>query len=216
MTTVELVILAAGVSLALSWYNSVPSRPPVLPPKATPGIEPGAKAQTYPGPSAEPDARAWVQLSAGPVWRIRNPARSWVTPSTYDALISALLRYAELDATPVVILDASLRQGGPVPPHKSHREGRDIDLRFGDGPPMPTRPLTMLLRALVVDTRLQAVFLGWSVQRLVWELLKADPGLEPTGQLLAELQYPLAAGTGHTRIRDWPGHKKHLHVRYRS
>lgn len=215
MTTIELVLIGAGVSLALGWYNSVPAQPPVLPAKPLPGIEPGPKAGGYPG-VVTPDLGAWVQIPAGPVWSIRNAGRSWVTPSTYDALLLAFLRYTELDATPIVVLDASLPGGGPMSPHKSHREGRDIDLKFGGGPPMPVRPLTMLLRALVVDGRLQAVFLAWSVQRLVWDLLKADPGLEPSGQLLAELQYPLAPGTGHTRIRDWPGHKKHLHVRYRS
>lgn len=217
MTTLELVVIAAGVGLVLSWYHAVPPGiGPVLPPKTLPGIEPGPKASSYPGAAGEVDQRAWVQIPAGPVWSIRTPSRSWVTASTFDALVSAFLRYAELDATPIRVLDASLPTGGPMPPHKSHQEGRDIDLKFTGASPMPVRPLTMLLRALIVDARLQAVFLGWSVQRLVWELLKADPGLEPTGQLLAELQYPLAPGTGQTRIRDWPGHTKHLHVRYRS
>lgn len=212
------IVTAISVVLVAWWAvdrtRRVPEDVPAQPPAATPAS--GPKAGTYPGPPLPADDGAWVQIPTGPVWSVRDPARAWVTPTTLDALVAAMLRYAEHDAARLRVLDASRRSGGYFPPHRSHREGRDVDLRWEPPMDMPTRPLAQLLRQLVEDPRLEAVFLSHARQKLVWDLIKADPGLDPGGKLAAELQYPLPPHAGFTRIRHWSGHHHHLHVRYRA
>jgi hypothetical protein len=200
----------------LDRLRRVPELVPANDPKPSTGAPPpGPKAQSYPGETTK-DASPWVQIPTGPVWSVRNPSRSWVTQSTYVSIVQALTSYAASEQAPIVVLDASRKGGGSFPPHLSHREGRDIDLNWSGANKMPIRPLAVLLERLMGDGNTQAVFLDHGLQREVWDLITADPGLDPSGLLAAELQYPLAAGTGYTRIRHWKGHKKHLHARFRS
>lgn len=215
-----IAVAAAAIigAFALDYRRRVPKDVPASDPKPIGGSAPppGGKSQAYPGVTSE-DSRAWVQIPAGSAWSVRDPARAWVTQATYVAFLEALAAYAEREEpTPILVLDASRKSGGPFPPHRSHREGRDIDLRWQGPEKMPTRELAIFLEMLVADDKLQAIFLDHGVQRDVWDLIHASPSLDPSGILAAELQYPLAAGTGRTRIRHWPGHKDHLHVRYRS
>lgn len=192
------------------------------PPIELPGLPPpGTKATSYPGAAGElAPPSSWTQIPAGAGWTIRNPAKSWATPSTAAALTGALVKYTQraqalgLDGFTVKVLDVSKQGGGALAPHKSHHEGRDVDLSFGG----KLEPLAtpVLLRALLEDPSTEAIFLDWDVQRAIWDALDVNPELDPDGLVRAELQYPLAPHSGRTRVRHWPGHAKHLHVRFRQ
>jgi hypothetical protein len=217
-------LFAIGL-FGLRWLRgggSVPPHVPAAPAVELPGLpSPGSKSTAYPGSTAEPSSpSSWVQMPMGAMWSVRSPAKAWGTAATIAALTAALLRYGErapelgLATTPVRVLDISKAGGGPFPPHKSHQQGRDVDLNFADGLQPVATPV--LLRALLEDPAVQAIFLGWNVQEQIWNALEVNPELDPNGLVRAELQYPLAPGTGHTRVRHWPGHNHHLHVRYRA
>jgi hypothetical protein len=217
-----LTAVAGGLSL-VKRGNSVPKDVPIKPGVPQPGApDPGTKSTSYPGTTGQASPpSSWTQMPAGPLWTIRNPARSWGTPQTIAALTAALLRYSErapelgLGTTPVRVLDISKAGGGQFGAHKSHQQGRDVDLSF-PGSVLEPVATPVLLRALLEDDAVQAIFLAWSVQEKIWNALEVNPELDPGGLVRAELQYPLAPGTGSTRVRHWPGHAKHLHVRYRA
>ena len=86
MTTWEAVAAAAAVLLgawALDFRRRVPELVPGSDPKPAGGSvpPPGSKAQGYPASTSE-DPRPWLQIPAGPVWSVRDPARAWVTQPT--------------------------------------------------------------------------------------------------------------------------------------
>lgn len=189
-----------------------PVHPAVLDPTA-PALEPepGPKTFAYdPSIGAPPAPSEWTEVLSGDGHRVRRPRNAWGTATAVASLLQALERYHQSGLADVTIGDMSKEGGGPLKPHKSHQFGRDVDLSF-DGT-LPLEPTAKLLQAFLLDDNVGAIFLDWNAQREVWHALALDPdlalGVEP------ELQYPLAKGTGRTRIRHWPGHKNHIHVRF--
>jgi len=90
----------------------------------------------------------------------------------------------------------------------------DITMQGIDGEKLPAVALPLLLRVFLEDAAVKSIFLDWERQAEVWNALEVNPELGPS--LRQELQYPLAPHTGRTRVRHWPGHRNHLHVRYRA
>jgi penicillin-insensitive murein endopeptidase len=61
----------------------------------------------------------------------RDPSARYGTVEVVRALLEAAARVdRELGGLPVTINDLSLRQGGPIPRHRSHQSGRDVDALF--------------------------------------------------------------------------------------
>ncbi len=61
----------------------------------------------------------------------RDPAGRYGTVEMVRALVAAAERvHRELGGLPVTINDLSLEQGGPIAHHRSHQNGRDVDLLF--------------------------------------------------------------------------------------
>lgn len=206
--------------------------PPATP--ATPGssLPPaGPKSGGYdPSEGPVPDSSDWTQPPlSGPGYIVRRPSRTWGTKPAVASVVGALGRYAErrdelgllndeLDPLNAYLGDMSKKGGGPMPPHVSHKRGRDIDISFrkrgveSDWLPMPA--LALLVYAFLQDDNVTAIYLDTDKQREVWEALEMNPELAPG--LQQELQYPLAPHSGRTRVRHWPGHSNHIHVRFRE
>ena len=71
----------------------------------------------------------------------RNPDARYGTAEVVHALVRAAERVErELGGLPVTINDLSLERGGPIPRHRSHQSGRDVDVLFyqldADGNPI--------------------------------------------------------------------------------
>lgn len=61
----------------------------------------------------------------------RDPGARYGTVEVVRALVEAAARVdRELGGLPVTINDLSLQAGGPIPRHRSHQSGRDVDVLF--------------------------------------------------------------------------------------
>ncbi len=61
----------------------------------------------------------------------RDPAARYGTVEVVRALLEASARVQrELGGLPITINDLSLERGGPIPHHRSHQSGRDVDALF--------------------------------------------------------------------------------------
>jgi hypothetical protein len=197
---------------ALDWPGPPPPDVPDLPP-------PGEKVKAYPqhsGPGADPSE--WQAMATTEGMRVRAPSRSWATPQTAFSLYRAADRFAQaaaelyLDDAKLVLWDVSREGGGPLTPHRSHQDGRNADITFEGGKGLSPLALPLLLKVLLADDNVQSIFLDWGKQGQAWHAAEVNP--EAFGGIQAELQYPLAPHTGRTRVRHWPGHADHLHVRF--
>lgn len=217
-------LAAAAVLLADDDDDSEPPWPLGDPPAKPPGeggdtdaADAADKAGGY-APSNPDDPKSWAQVpTTGPGWEVRHPTRAWGSGPAVFSLTEALkrnrIRQQALGLDEVVkVGDFSKRLGGPLPPHLSHDKGRDVDLSFSGR--LPVLPTTLLLYALLQDDNVGVVWLSTDRQREVYDAAATNPDLVPG--LQSELQYPLPAKKGKTRVRHWKGHRNHLHVRFRE
>ena len=124
----------------------------------------------------------------------------------------------------LVVGDISKKTGGFLPPHKSHQNGRDVDLGYyhvGKKELKGFRNVTRdtmdmdlnwaLLDQFLKQDALEYIFMDRSVQRWMveWGLKNGKSKKE----LRRLFQYP--KGRGGTLIRHEPGHLNHIHVRFR-
>lgn len=233
-----LSLLGAGIvgASVVSWHwarrgppNAALMHPggEVTPAVVTPGHPaPGIKSSGYqPSWGPAPAADDWTQIpTTGPGYEVRRPKRAWGTKASVASVVAAMERFASrrdelgivdpktLDPLVARLGDMSKKSGGPLPPHKSHQRGRDLDLSFRGKLPFPALPV--LLWSFLQDDNVSAIYLGWDLQRQVWEALELNPDLAPG--MKSEIQYPLARHTGRTRVRYWDGHTNHIHVRFRK
>lgn len=96
----------------------------------------------------------------GDHWLVVTPDKAWGTAETIGYVTSAIKRVKELHpaAPPLRINNISARDGGYMRPHRSHQNGRDVDLGFY----YPTvDPIRVRNRDKVIDVGLN------------WELIKS-------------------------------------------
>jgi hypothetical protein len=153
-----------------------------------------------------PNQTGFVMMpERGPGW-VSNPgspdSQRWGAPKLIEALIAVAAEWKRRGNTiPLVYGDISLARGGSFPPHVSHRDGVDIDIRaIGN-----------------VDGRV--VYGGTNYNRnKTRELIKLiiNNGILPVaikdGRPQIGFQDPVLINEGLTL--DWSGHKDHLHVRF--
>jgi murein endopeptidase len=155
----------------------------------------------------------------GDGWLVVDPERSYAARETIDAVITAVkeVRAHFPDAPPLRVNQISAREGGWLRPHKSHQNGRDVDLAFYYPSAEPVRARERekyidkqktwaLLKALVTRTDVQMVLLDRRVQRVVYEAaLKAG---EDKGWLDSVFFGP------EPLVKHARRHRDHLHVRF--
>jgi murein endopeptidase len=167
-----------------------------------------------------------VRMPAGQQWILSAPDLSWGTRETIDALIHCIRRVNEQypDSPRVIIGAISAQGGGPLPPHKSHRTGRDVDVHFyltRRTPKVWYEPATRenldrarnwaLLRALITETDVEMVLIDRSVQALLEEYALS------VGEPAAWVQDIFHGGpTSSSLIKHVPGHTGHMHIRFVS
>lgn len=168
-----------------------------------------------------------VQLPAGDGWHRKNPDESWGTPHAVGVIHEALVawRTRHPDAPPIVVGDISRRHGGYFPPHRSHRDGRDIDIGLPARDKRPLKHFARLGRELDADATWDLI--EAFLQTGETELILLDARLQPLvrraaaarGYREADLarifQWPRSPRARTAIVRHSRGHADHLHIRIR-
>lgn len=169
-----------------------------------------------------------VQLPRHRAYRLVDPSRAWGTSKTIDALVEAFDELAAADpaAPRVEVHDLSLAHGGRMHGHKSHQNGRDVDITYyqrttrGVCAGRRVRPDELdarrewhLLRHWLERGQAEFIFVDYSLQRPLYEAAKASGATEH--ELAEWFQYPRSAEIRAGVIRHVPNHANHAHVRFR-
>jgi LysM repeat protein len=165
-----------------------------------------------------------VALPPSPRWVIAPGADAWGTSETIAAIDTVVDTVHQLfpDTPPIYIGDISAREGGRLKRHESHQGGRDVDFGFFYKPDKgtwytPGAAGTMdlprnwaLLRAIVVRTDVDVIFLDTRIQRLLYQYaLSID---EDRAWLDSVFQF--SRGARNAIVQHLPNHRTHYHVRF--
>lgn len=166
-----------------------------------------------------------VKMPEGEHWALSIPSHAYGTEETVKALIHCITRVAEQfpNSPRAIIGSLSAERGGHLPPHKSHRTGRDADVAFYyiDGKFRWNEPAGehnldrartwALIRALVTETDVEFILIDRSVQRLLEEHALG------IGEDPAWIRDLFHGSDGRSSlIKHVPGHTAHLHIRFVS
>jgi nucleoid-associated protein YgaU len=160
-----------------------------------------------------------VPFPKGPYWTIVDAAETWATQETVDFLTAAITEVnTRIPGTPPIrINDISKKDGGWIRPHRSHQNGRDVDLGFyyPDGKPVIVKKRETcidvarnwaLVRAIVTTGDVQVILLDKRVQAV---LRSYAENIGEDEAWLASLFDGPDSILKHAR-----GHRDHFHVRY--
>lgn len=189
-------------------------------------LRPGQKLMLVMEAPAKPgNLKNLYRIDAGPGYAVRNPKRSWGTFLAVRRLHDVLTAYRERypDGERPRIHDLSQRGGGYLPPHVSHRTGRDVDVpyplrgkRFGPATSvtLDLRRMWFLLSTFVATKDVDLIFMDYRLQRALYKYAQT---LDlPAGTLDNLFQYPRGKSVRGGLIRHEPGHATHFHVRFRA
>ena len=153
-------------------------------------------------------------------WIVVSPELAWGTKETVDYIATAIreVRAQYPKAPPLRVNQLSSREGGYLRPHKSHQNGRDVDLGFYYPTAEPVRVRARenhidlelnwaLLKALAIHTDAQMILVDKRVQKVLYDyaLSKGE-----SKEWLDSLFNAGAKSLGkHAR-----GHRDHFHVRF--
>lgn len=172
------------------------------------------------------------QLSLGGAWyRVRRENTAWGTNETITQLQRAItrvntdkkLRKRKKKIPPIVIGDISRQTGGELLPHKSHQNGRDVDLGYFHRGMAPEKfvkasrsNIDLELTWALIDAFLDAdaveyIFIDRKLQRWLYDWA-LDNKKASKKALDAIFQ---VGGRGGAVIRHEPGHLNHMHIRFR-
>jgi len=168
-----------------------------------------------------------VQMTAGDGWYLKNPAESWGTPHAVAAIRQALVawRMQHPDDPPLVVGDISRRHGGWFPPHRSHRDGRDLDIGLPArdkrelkhfarlGRDLDAESTWDLIEAFLQTGEAEMIFLDARLQPLVRRVAEARGYTDH--DLARIFQWPRSPRSRAAIVRHARGHADHLHVRIR-
>lgn len=194
------VVVALGAAAALAIGPD-----PVTQPRRVP--KPGP-VPVVPAPGGSPDV--WVRLVSGAGLRVVRPKRAYTTAAVESVLAqAAAVALAAGGALQVAEVAGEVR-GQFLPPHKSHRWGRDVDVGYTLTNEYPT-PITT-----AIDPRWVSVLLAirpWieTVGVCRARALELAPGA-PLAASASELGAFASEASG-LPISVWPGHVGHGHVR---
>lgn len=166
-----------------------------------------------------------VKMPSSPEWVLTVPSHGYGTQETVDALgLCIRAVHAQFPGSDRVMLGSlSAERGGLLPPHKSHRTGRDADVYFFRKPGARwvkaateddiDLPRTWaLLRCFVTDTDVEMILIDRKVQGWLEAYARSiDEPAEWVDELFHDQK-----GTKSAIVRHVPGHVAHMHVRFVS
>ena len=161
-----------------------------------------------------------VQFPAAKEWRVVSPNETWGTQETVDFVMEAIYqvntRYPA--APPLNVNQFSAREGGYLRPHKSHQNGRDVDLGFYYRNNQYVRARERekyidpalnweLVKALVTRTDVQYILVDRRIQKVLYDFALKS------GEDKGWLDSLFNAGAA-SIVRHVKRHRDHFHVRF--
>jgi hypothetical protein len=199
-----------------------------LNPKVGSRLRPGQRLRVIRAEApSEGSARAFHRLEPGPGFEILDPRHAWGTMLTVTRVAEVLSEHGirNLEKPPILVGDISRQRGGFLPPHHSHRRGRDVDIRYPRVRPtkhfVPVTAATLdvkrtwsLIHAFILTGDVVYIFVDRRLQKVLYEQARAE-GLskEKLGEIF---QYPRGSRAMAGVIRHEPGHATHFHVRFKA
>jgi len=161
-----------------------------------------------------------VPFPHGDGWTVVSPEATWGTRETVEFVASAIrqVKAWHPDAPPLRVNQISAREGGYLRPHKTHQNGRDVDLGFyypnGETVRVRERERVIdvalnwaLVKALVIHGDVQFILVDQRVQKVLYEHAKK------VGEDPAWLESLFHAGK-QSILQHARRHRDHFHVRY--
>jgi len=161
-----------------------------------------------------------VRFPDSPDWTVVQPEKAWTTEETVHYLTQVIreLRGRYPDAPLLRVNQISARDGGYIRPHKSHQNGRDVDLGFfyPGGNVVRAREREKyidpvmnwaLIRALVTHADVQVILVDRRVQKVLY-----DHAVK-IGEDKTWLDSLFHAGE-RSILKHARGHRDHFHVRF--
>lgn len=168
--------------------------------------------------------RSGARLETGNGFRVTNRERAWGNAFTVSAIRDGLSRVQArfIDAPNVVVHDLSYERGGPMSPHRSHQNGRDVDISYYrndcdtecDWIEVQPDQLDVarqwyLFRWWIQQGMVEYIFVNTELQEPLYEYARERGASEE--ELREWFEYP----DGHSAIiRHEPGHDDHFHARF--
>jgi LysM repeat protein len=194
----------------------------VAPPKVT------SVAPAKPEPP-KPKLQFGVRLGKHSGYAIRNFRRSYGTQTTIEALTGAFDRMVKRHpkGSRLWVLDLSLPRGGPMKGHRSHEEGRDVDLTYYQHRCGQRACQLRRLKPHHLDAKRQWELFSYWLRRGDAQFIFIDYALQvplyaaarkagATKKQLDEwFQYPRKQKVRKGIIRHAENHRDHVHVRFR-
>ncbi len=166
------------------------------------------------------------QLRSGAGYIVRNQRVAWGTYLTVTQLVDIFAAHFDKypKAQSLRVDDLSRQGGGRLPPHASHRTGRDVDVRYpltfktrayvkANAKTLDVPRTWDLMHAFIQTGDLVYIFVDYRLQKLLYE--HAVKLKVPEDKLKKFFQYPRARRTALGIIRHEPGHATHMHIRFR-
>jgi murein endopeptidase len=185
--------------------------------------------------SPEPKKKRWIrhkacvhQIKSSPLFKVRNPKRSYGTKQAIHTLKVAAERFSKrAPGTSIRVGDMSWLGGGRMRPHASHRKGLDVDLGYfrKATAQVPyffyhTTHKTVdavrtwaLVEELMNTKNVEYIFMGRDIQSALYKKARAAGYSKRT--LSTIFQYPRNSWKRKGIIRWSKGHNTHFHVRFR-
>ena len=168
------------------------------------------------------------RLQPHPAYEIRNRRLAWGTQETVEWLrdgFDAVSR-RHPNAPRVRVHDLSDRDGGRLAGHRSHQSGRDADIAFFQrrcgGEPCGFRRITpgyliaapqwTLFEHWLTRDQVEFIFMDYDLQEPLYREARRRGATR--AQLRQWFQYPRGADVPVGRIRHYPRHADHAHVRF--
>ncbi len=157
-----------------------------------------------------------------PGYHLRDESRSYTTPEVVGALLDAIeaVRTQFPDTCDLFLADFTCGCGGAAAHHRSHQNGRDVDIglyALGNQPLNTLVPMNRgnldaaktwcLIENLIASQRVQYIFLDRSVQKELYEYALTR------GYDQAYLERVFGNVRG-SLIQHIPNHVDHMHVRF--
>lgn len=158
--------------------------------------------------------------NGGDKWIVVSPELTYGTHETINFVIDAITKVREQypNAPPLRVNQISAQEGGFIRPHKSHQNGRDVDLGFYYPTVDPVRVRERekyidvpknwaLLKALISNTDVQMILVDKRVQKVIY-----DYALQ-SGEDKAWLDQVFHNGRA-SIVQHARRHRDHFHVRF--
>jgi LysM repeat protein len=168
--------------------------------------------------------RSGRQLESGNGFRVRSGERAWANELTVVAIQNGISRVQArfIDVPNLVVADLSYERGGPMRPHVSHQNGRDVDISYYRddcddecewreiGPDeLHVERQWYLFRLWIAQGLVEYIFVDRELQRPLYDYAEARGATEEQLEEWFEIH---DGGGGY--VRHEPGHDDHFHARF--